>query len=804
MNQLFNGKLQATAFAVPRLNVDSAWFGGGGTWCVVRCALVVLLLVCSVFAQETNRKPVRLPRAEPEGVGMRSDRLERIDRIVAEGLRRKLMPGCVVLLAKGQRVVFFKAYGSKRLKPSKQLMTTDTVFDMASITKPMATATSVMKLVEQGKIDLDAPAAKYVPGFEANGKGKVTVLQLLTHQGGLIPDNSVRDYDHGIDEAFKRINNLKFYVQPGTKFVYTDVGFILLADIVKRVSGKDVNQFARENIYEPLGMFETGYLPRADLKKRAAPTEQRDGKWVLGEVHDPRAYRLGGIAGHAGLFSTAEDIAVYAAMMKNGGSLNGVQILKPETVAKMTAAYEIADGTKRGLGWDKRSGYSYNSGDLMSPKAFGHGGFTGTVLWMDPVSDLTFVFLSNRVHPDGKGSINRLAARIATVAAASIDVSKKRAIGQVRTGIDILRANNFAQLAGRKVGLITNHTGLAADGASTVKLFSEADNVKLAALFSPEHGFAGKLDIANIGDAKDETTGLKIHSLYGKTRKPTKGMLDGSDTLVFDIQDIGTRFYTYISTMRNAMEAAAEHGLRFVVLDRPNPINGVTVSGPMLDPGKESFVAAHTLPVRHGMTVGEIATMLNAELKFSLDLNVIKIEGWNRSMMWDETGLVWVNPSPNMRSLTQALIYPGIGLLETTNISVGRGTDTPFEVIGAPWIDGRQLASDLNGRGLAGVRFVPIRFTPDSSKHANKECGGVNIVVTDRRSFDPIRTGLSVAHSLRELYAGEWDTGSLNRLLGCDVVLQAIRSGVEVSAIGKLWEGDQAEFLIRRARYLSY
>lgn len=351
---------------------------------------------------------------------MRSDRLERIDRIVAEGLRRKLMPGCVVLVARKQRIVWLKAYGAKRLKPNREPMTVDTVFDMASITKPMATATSVMKLVEDGKIALDAPVAKYIPEFGANGKEKVTVLQLLTHQGGLIPDNSIRDYNDGPEEAFRRIYNLKFYVQPGTKFVYTDVGFIVLADLVKRVSGEDVNAFSHRQVFGPLGMSETGYRPSPDLSKRAAPTEQRDGKWMQGEVHDPRAFRLGGIAGHAGLFSTAEDIAIYAAMMKNEGSLNGLRILKPETVQKMTAAYEIAGGTKRGLGWDKRSGYSYNSGDLMSDAAFGHGGFTGTVLWMDPVSDLTFVFLSNRVHPDGKGSVNRLAGRIATVAIAAI------------------------------------------------------------------------------------------------------------------------------------------------------------------------------------------------------------------------------------------------------------------------------------------------------------------------------------------------------------------------------------------------
>ncbi len=770
-----------------------------------RSSLLVLIAASTVFGQDRTEQRMRLSRAEPDTVGMRADHLQRIDTIVAEGLRRKLMPGCVVLLARDQKVVFLKAYGSRQLKPTVEPMTVDTVFDMASITKPTATATSVMKLIEQGKIELTAPVSKYIPQFAANGKGEVTILQLLTHQAGLIPDNSIKDYNDGPDEAFKRIYNLKFYTPPGKKFVYTDVGFILLADLVKRVSGLDVNEFSKQHIFGPLGMRETGYLPAPPLRKRAALTEQRNGEWMRGEVHDPRAFRLGGVAGHAGLFSTAQDIAVYAAMMKNGGQLNGVRILKASTVRQMTSAYRIADGNQRGLGWDKQSGFSYNKGDLMSASAFGHGGFTGTVLWMDPQSDLTFVFLSNRVHPNGKGSVNRLAARIATVAAASIDVPWKSAgMVPVDNGVDVLRKNDFAALRGQKVGLITNHTGLAKDGRSTVELLNDAPNVTLAALFSPEHGFAGKLDIAKIGDSKDSTTGLKVHSLYGKTRRPTAEMLAGLDTLVFDIQDIGTRFYTYISTMRNAMEAAAEHQLRFVVLDRVNPINGVTVSGPVLDAGSESFVGAHTLPVRHGMTVGEIAVMLNAELGLKLNLQVIKVENWNRESMFDETNLVWTNPSPNMRCLTQALIYPGVGLLETTNISVGRGTDTPFEVIGAPWIDGAELAQALNGQGIAGVRFVPIRFTPDSSKYANEACEGVNIVLTNRPAFEPIQVGLTIAQEFRRLYPDKWETKSLNRLLASERVLESILAGNSPPESARLWKAELTEFKERRSRYLLY
>ncbi|MFK7821092.1 MAG: exo-beta-N-acetylmuramidase NamZ domain-containing protein [Planctomycetaceae bacterium] len=359
-------------------------------------------------------------------------------------------------------------------------------------------------------------------------------------------------------------------------------------------------------------------------------------------------------------------------------------------------------------------------------------------------------------------------------------------------------------MANRRVGLITNHTGLANDGVSTVQLLNESEAVNLVSLFSPEHGFAGKLDEANIGDARDHGTGLKIHSLYGKTRKPTAEMLSGIDTLVFDIQDIGTRFYTYISTMKNAMEAAAAAKLRFVVLDRPNPINGVTVSGPVLDAGSESFVAAHSLPVRHGMTVGEIAGMLKVELHLDLDLQVVRVEGWQRDDMFDATGQVWTNPSPNMRCLNQALIYPGVGLLETTNISVGRGTDTPFEVIGAPWIEAVPFAKALNRLQLPGVRFVPLRFTPESSKYEGQQCGGVNIVITNRRAFEPIGTGLAIGQLLLRLYPNDWDTKSLNRLLGCRKVCDGLLAGQTPNELAKLWEAELRNFMARRASFLLY
>lgn len=374
----------------------------------------------------------------------------------------------------------------------------------------------------------------------------------------------------------------------------------------------------------------------------------------------------------------------------------------------------------------------------------------------------------------------------------------------VLTGVDVLRRDGFRQLHGQKIGLITNHTGRTQDGIGTVELLDKADNVALTVLFSPEHGFEGLLDVAKIDDATDDRTGLKIHSLYGSTRRPTPEMLENVDTLVFDIQDIGARFYTYVSTMGEAMKAAAENGKRFVVLDRPNPINGVDVAGPLLDSGRESFVGFHQIPVRHGMTIGELALMFQKELKLDLQLTVIPCEGWQREQYWDATGLVWINPSPNMRCLTQALLYPGMGLMETTNVSVGRGTDTPFEVLGAPWTDGRRLAAELNARQIPGTTFVPIEFIPDSSKFAGKKCGGINIIITDRRQFEPLRAGFEIAVVVRRLYPEDWKADGWLRLLGDQDTFDALLSGQTAAQVQAVAAAGMEAFLQRRAGFLLY
>ncbi len=763
-------------------------------------ALVWITLCDGVFAQQ-------LPTDSPASAGMRADRLAGIEPLMLDGIENGNMPGGVVCVGRHGKIVYLEAFGNRQVGDAPEKMTVDTVFDMASLTKPVATATSIMKLVEEGHFLLRDKVVRFMPEFAPNGKDEITIQDLLLHQSGLIPDNALADYQDGPDVAWERICQLKLTAPVGERFRYSDVNFIVLAKLVERVTGKNIHEFSHEEIYAPLKMTETGYNPSEELKTRAAPTQKRDGHWMRGEVHDPRAYALSGVAGHAGLFSTAQDLANYAQMMLGLGSLDlndeTVHILAPATVLKMTAPYRVSSGI-RGLGWDKQTPYSSNRGDLLSPSAYGHGGFTGTVLWIDPELDLFFIFLSNRVHPDGHGSVNHLAGQILNVIASSIVGEPRRVAHDVEPGIDVLRSQNFRALADQRIGLITNQTGLSADGSSTAAILNEAPEVSLTALFSPEHGIAGKLDQSNIANTKDAQTGLQVFSLYGATRRPTPEMLAEVDTLVFDIQDIGTRFYTYISTMGEAMQAAAEAKKRFVVLDRPNPLGGRVVTGPMLDAGQESFVGYLRLPVRHGMTIGEIAQLIKAEQNLDLDLEVIRCQGWRRGDTWDDTNLTWVDPSPNMRSLTEAFLYPGVGLLEMTNVSVGRGTDTPFEVVGAPWVDGRELARTLNEQAMPGVRFVPIEFTPDASKYSGKVCGGINIMVTDLDQLESVRVGLAIATSLRELYPDDWETKNLNRLLGNDEVYRSITSGDDVMTTWMKSLDGVSDFRTTREQHLMY
>ena len=761
--------------------------------------------------------------------------LARIDRAVEEAIGRRELPGAVVLVGRGDRILFRKAYGSRAVLPIREPMTLDTVFDLASLTKPVATATSVMILVERGGIALLDPVVKYLPEFGAGGgdREKVTVGELLMHRAGLAADDPIELYTGTKEEIFSRKYRLPLESPPGARFRYSDAGYEVLGELVGKVAGMPLDEFAEKNIFQPLGMRDTHFRPLAASRflgeriglmdasrpplSRIAPTERRDDRWLRGEVHDPRAFAVGGVAGHAGVFSTADDLSRYCRMILAGGRLGKVRILSPLGVETMTRPRFFGDESLRALGWDVSTAYSRNRGDLFPPGSFGHTGFTGTSLWLDPSSGTYVVFLSSRLHPDGKGDVGRLRGIVSTIAAAAIEADTRRAARrlsarvpirrEVLAGVDALVADDFRQIAGKRIGLVTNATGRARDGRSTIEVLVSEDakkaGVKLAALFSPEHGIRSDVD-ATVADQVDPTTGLTIHSLYGERRRPKPEELEGLDALLVDVQDVGTRFYTYITTGGYLLPEVAHARIPLIVLDRPDPISGAAIEGPLADPDRLSFTGHHTIPVRYGMTPGELLAMVNDEQKAGAHVEVVKLSGWSRKLWYDTTGLEWVNPSPNMRSLTEATLYPGIGLLETTNLSVGRGTDTPFEVIGAPWLDGRRLTAVLSARKIPGVTFTPIHFTPVSSTFAGERCGGVRFTVTDRDVLSPVALAIEIAVALRDLFPVDWKREKFLDLLANRDTFERLQKGETADSIVRSWEKGLEEFRKRRAKYLMY
>lgn len=778
----------------------------------VRLALAAVMLAACASAPPAlppvshgpaERAPVPVPPPAPvvpvataASAAGTDARFAAVDAAVAAAIEAGKMPGCVLMVGRQNEVLFKKAYGSRALLPAPVPMTADTVFDLASLTKPLATSTSVMILVERGKIDLKARASRYVP--ELAKLPPFTVEQLLVHTSGLPAATPISDYVSVATDRSAVMRRLgetlagKLKARPGERFLYSDVGFIVLEEIVRRRSGRDLETFAREEIWTPLGMTETGFVPSAELRARAAPTEQRDGEWMIGDVHDPRAWAMGGVAGHAGVFSTADDLSRYARALLAHGTLDGNRIVSDKTFETWTARHETSSGG-RALGWDRDSRFATHRSSLLSARAFGHGGFTGTAIWIDPAKDLYVVFLSNRVHPAGKGAVNPLVAELATL---TIDAT------ETKTGIDVLRAESFERLKGTHVGLVTNASARARDGTSSIDALRAAPNVTLSAIFSPEHGIQAAAE-GKIADGAYH--GVPVYSLYGQRSSPTSTTLDGIDTLVFDLQDVGARFYTYASTMKLAMKVAADKKLRFVVLDRPNPIGGLEVAGPVLDTGQgASFVNHHALPVRHGMTLGELARLFADDDKLDVRLEVVRMQNWKRRQYFDSTGLTWISPSPNLRSVDEAVLYPAVGLLESTNLSVGRGTDTPFEVLGAPYVDGVALAKNVAARGVVGLEVEPVTFTPTADPHRGKVCKGLRMRVTDRATFEPVRAALAVALAMLELYASDWDVEHVERMLQSKTALDALKAGSSVDAIAATWSSPLASFVKKRERFLLY
>ena len=769
-----------------------------------------------------------------------------MDSVIQEAIADGSIPGAVLLVGHNGEVVYRKAYGDRALEPKREPMTLDTVFDIASLTKVVATTTAVMQLVEQGKVRINDPVEKYLPEFAQNGKDDITVRQLLTHYSGLEPDLDLKTPWEGKDTAYRMAFAETPQVPPGSEFIYSDINFIVLGALVEKVSDEALDGYAQRHMFAPLKMTRTRFVPPAAWRGKIAPTQYDENEHMLrGVVHDPTARRMGGVAGHAGVFSTADDLAKFAQALLNGGD----GILSALSVEKMTTPEQPPTApVLRGFGWDIDSPYSSNRGDFLPVGSFGHTGFTGTSMWIDPTTQTYIILLTNAVHPRGKGNAIALRSKVATEVAAALSLtadekdklrwesitgyneaqSAARRMstrnGSVKNGIDVLEERGFDWLkaesppsannaeesgnhAKKRIGLVTNQTGVDAQGQRTIDVLAQAPGVSLEAIFSPEHGVTGTLDTTDINNAKDAATGIPVYSVYGATdaaRRPPADVMGKLDAVVIDIQDAGVRFYTYETTLGYFLEAAAKAGIEMIVLDRPNPITGSFVQGPVADAGRESFTNYWMVPVRHGMTMGELAKMFNAERNINARLTVVPMEGWQRGDWFDSTGLEWVNPSPNLRSVTEAALYPGVALIEGTNVSVGRGTDTPFELVGAPWIKSKELAAYLNGRGISGVRFVPVTFTPSASAYSDQKCEGVNIILPERNGFDAPELGIELAAALHKLYPADFKIEKMQDLLVNQSVYDALMTGRDPRRIAQDWQEELEKFQKVREKYLIY
>jgi uncharacterized protein YbbC (DUF1343 family)/CubicO group peptidase (beta-lactamase class C family) len=763
--------------------------------------------------------------------------LPTVDAVIEQAIQEKQIPGAVLVIGHDGQVIYRKAYGERALEPRREPMTLDTVFDLASLTKVIATTTAVMQLVEQGKVRPNDAVAKYLPEFAQNGKDDITVRQLLVHMSGLEKDLDLKAAWEGKQTGYGMAFADAPEDPPGSKFTYSDVNFIVLGALVERVTGQTLDEYAERHIFAPLKMTRTRFAPPTDLQagwiEKIAPTQYDENEHMLwGVVHDPTARRMGGVAGHAGLFSTGDDLAKFAQALLSGGD----GILSALTVEKMTRPEQPpAASVLRGFGWDIDSPLSSNRGDLLPVGGYGHTGWTGTSIWIDPTTETYIILLTNAVHPRGKGTAVALRSKVATAVAAELTLttSEKEALrwesitgynealsaarhvsvrnGSVKNGIDVLEEHGFdvLQVAGgkKKIGVVTNQTGVDLEGRRTIDVLASAAGVSLEAIFSPEHGVTGTLDTLKVGNSKDAATGVPVYSVYGGTdaaRRPAADVMKSLDAVVIDIQDAGERFYTYETTLGYFLEAAAAAGIEVIVLDRPDPVTGSFVQGPVADAGHENFNDYWTVPVRPGMTMGELAKMFNVERNINAKLTVVPMEGWQRGDWFDSTGLEWVNPSPNLRSLTEAALYPGVGLIEGTNVSVGRGTDTPFELLGAPWMKGQELAAYLNGRGIAGVRFVPVTFTPTAAVYSGQKCEGVNLVLTERNALDGPELGIELATALQRLYPANFKLGRITQLLVNQAVFDGLMAGEDPRRIAQDWQEELEKFEVMRQKYLIY
>ena len=915
-------------------------------------ALILLLSSLASFAA-----------APPRSTQPSAPDFTEVSTLITQAISEHKLPGAVVVIGHNDHIVFEHAYGNRALEPTIEPMTEDTLFDMASLSKILATTTAILQLYEQHKLDLDAPVAKYLPDFAQNGKQSITVRELLTHYSGLPEDVDLKD-DWGLAapdkaEGIRRAMASTPYGPAGQTFKYSDINFITLGYLVETLSGESLDVYAREHIFQPLGMAQTAYHPFA---KTCGPARQvgsaiepgpkpigriglvcLPGTWspyatdpttaptahddqgtaqtnpdfdhiLRGTVHDPTTRRMGEVAGHAGVFSTAADAsrfcdALLAKLLHNSGPFPLTQATlklatspnQPATAVNTATIFTPSGDTTKGvavhgLGWDINTAFSRPRGSIFPIGSFGHTGFTGTSLWFDPASDTYVILLANAIHPHVSAPISHLRGDVATAAARALGLYPAttppstavydpahpcappvicdsfgvpqspggpstsqfhRDLGgnvQTQTGIDVLESTNFQALktlAARhsgplKVGLLTNQSSLDHSGQRTIDILYAASKSNpqftLTTLFAPEHGLLAHQDTEHLSAETDPSTHLPVIAVFGPKpadKHPKLSDLKQLDAVIIDLQDAGVRFWTYETLTGYFLEACAQAHIPLIILDRPNPIGGLAVQGPTSDLGVENNTDFMPLPLRHGLTLGELAQYFDTKatqiqlkpdlldartvemgpdtsepkpstthLGLDCDLTVIRMQNWSRGEYFADTHLTWTPPSPNLRSAAAAILYPGVGLTEQTNISVGRGTETPFENLGATWINASELVAYLTARKIPGIQITPTQITiaEDTNRYPShgQTIPAVHFTVTDATAFDSPEFGLELLSALHHLYPAQFKLDLARNLLANADTLAALRASQDPRAISATWLPTLKSFEQARKPFLLY
>ncbi len=781
----------------------------------LRCA--VTLTVALMFGLASTGA-----RAQPDPTTAPQEAAAIGDAIAAE-IADGHLAGAVVVTGDAGGVRVRVARGLRVTGEHAEPMTADTVFDLASLTKPVATAVAIMQLAQRGMLSLDGPAARYWPAFGAHGKGGITIRQLLAHVSGLPAGVSSSRALRSRAAVLADIVAMMPVASPGTRVRYSDVNYVALGEIVRRVSHRPLDAWCAEHVFGPLGMASTLFRPTGQLLARVAPTVVRDGRLLRGSVHDPVAAAMGGVAGNAGLFASADDLARFARMLLNGGALGPVRVLTTRSVAALeTPATLDAEGDLHTPGWAIGPPLVANRYRLPPVGALQHLGYTGTALWIDPATRRFAIVLTSRLYPDETGTAmplralvlgivsseaapvtpSQIATRVPAMAPAVAQAARLPASrGPVLAGIDVLAASGFAAVAGKRIALVTNRSGFDRLGRRTVDLLAQAPGARLVALFAPEHGLGTDVD-ETFGDTVDTTTGVVVHSLYSERRRIAPALLADADVLVIDLQDAGVRFFTYLATLGYALEAAAAAHLPVIVLDRPDPLGGDAFGGPVADAGPATFTGYYPLPLQPGMTLGELARLFNDRLHIGAALSVVPMANYVRAMRFDDTGLGWVPPSPNLRDGAALSRYPETGLIEGAAVSVGRGTATPFGVVGAPWIDARILADDLRAMRLHAT-FSPVRFVPAEGPYHGRLCEGVRIERLPGATR-PGEIGLALALVLHRRYPAQFRIDAIRASVGSREVADMLEAGRSLDDIERVVDAQDAVFARERAAFLLY